>query len=263
MIKTQDIVAWGNRHPWSENFMVEQDLIISRALVAIFGDEFLSSRLAFRGGTALNKLFAVEQPRYSEDIDLVQITAGPIKDIMFRLGEVLAFLPDRRTEPRRFNNTMKFRMESEIPPVVTMRLKVEINCFEHFAELGFVHMPFTVSSGWFSGGCDLTTYNLNELLGTKLRALYQRRKGRDLFDLDGMLSRSQVDPETVLQCFRRYILFSAGRVPTKKQFLLNMVEKLENPEFLADVEGLLRPGLVFDPHAAWSRVKSTLIDRLP
>jgi predicted nucleotidyltransferase component of viral defense system len=35
---------------------VEQDLIISRALVELFGDHFLRGELRFRGGTALNKL---------------------------------------------------------------------------------------------------------------------------------------------------------------------------------------------------------------
>ena len=53
--------------PWNDNAQIEQDLIISRALVAIFSDEFLSSQLAFRGGTALHKLYLSPQPRYSED----------------------------------------------------------------------------------------------------------------------------------------------------------------------------------------------------
>ena len=39
-----------------------------------------------------------------------------------------------------------------------------------------------MENSWFSGRCELTTYALEELLGTKLRALYQRAKGRDLFD---------------------------------------------------------------------------------
>lgn len=165
--------------PWQDKAMVEQDLIISRALVDIFSDEFLASQLAFRGGTALHKLYLSPQPRYSEDIDLVQINPGPIKPIMFRLGEVLDWLPDRVTKQKRYNNTMLFRLESEIPPVVPIRLKIEINCFEHFNELGLVKIPFSVSNSWYTGDCEITTYRLNELLGTKLRALYQRRKGRD------------------------------------------------------------------------------------
>jgi hypothetical protein len=67
-------------------------------------------------------------------------------------------------------------MNSEIPPTVQIRLKIEINCYEHFTELGYVKVPFSVENSWFTGKCDVTTYPLNELLGTKLRALYQRKK---------------------------------------------------------------------------------------
>ena len=34
------------------------------------------------------------------------------------------------------------------------------------------HRPFAVSSRWFEGSCQITSYELDELLGTKLRALY-------------------------------------------------------------------------------------------
>ena len=64
-----------------------------------------------------------------------------------------------------------------------MRLKIEINTREHFTVLGLKEIPYKVENGWFSGECSLTGYELEELLGTKMRALYQRRKGRDLFDL--------------------------------------------------------------------------------
>ena len=151
MINRNAIDEWNEFLPWQDKAMVEQDLIISRALVDIFSDEFLASQLAFRGGTALHKLYLSPQPRYSEDIDLVQINSGPIKPIMFRLGEVLDWLPDRVTKQKRYNNTMLFRLESEIPPVVPIRLKIEINCFEHFNELGLVKIPFSVSNSWYTG----------------------------------------------------------------------------------------------------------------
>ena len=201
MINRAAITQWNKIVPWNDNAQVEQDLIISRALVAIFSDGFLASQLAFRGGTALHKLYLSPQPRYSEDIDLVQITPGPIKPIMFRLGEVLSFLPDRVTKQKRYNNTMLFRMESEVPPVVPLRLKIEINCFEHFNELGLVKIPFEMENSWFSGKCEITTYCLNELLGTKLRALYQRKKGRDLFDLYVALSQASASRQCSLNKF--------------------------------------------------------------
>ena len=176
MIPRSAITHWNQQVPWEDIANVEQDLIITRALTDIFADEFLSRELAFRGGTALHKLYLSPQPRYSEDIDLVQINPGPIKPILFRLGEVLSYLPDKVIKPKRFNNTMLFRIQSEVPPVVQLRLKVEINCYEHFNELGLVQVPFSYDSLWAKGSCSITTYKLNELLGTKLRALYQRKK---------------------------------------------------------------------------------------
>ena len=56
MIPAMNIIAWSQRAPWAEQRQVEQDLIISRALVEIFSDDFLRAELRFRGGTALNKL---------------------------------------------------------------------------------------------------------------------------------------------------------------------------------------------------------------
>ncbi len=56
MIPAMNIIAWGNIAPWAEQRQVEQDLMISRAIVELFTDDFLKEEMRFRGGTALNKL---------------------------------------------------------------------------------------------------------------------------------------------------------------------------------------------------------------
>ncbi len=262
MIDRKSIIAWSEQFPWSEPSMVEQDLLISRALVAIFSDEFLASQLAFRGGTALHKLYLSPQARYSEDIDLVQINPGPIKPIMFRLGEVLSFFPDRITKQKRYNNTMLFRFESEVPPTVQLRLKVEINCYEHFSVLGLTKIPFRIENLWFTGEAQLTSYQFEELLGTKLRALYQRKKGRDLFDLYIALQRKDVDVDKVLQCYKKYMEFVVDKAPSYKQFVNNMQEKMADPEFTNDMQSLLRPGITFNASDAYPLIYETYIDRM-
>ena len=114
MINRIAIQQWSEHAPWIDNAQIEQDLIICRALVSIFSDEFLASQLAFRGGTALHKLYLSPQPRYSEDIDMVQITPGPIKPIMYRLGEVLDWLPDRVTKQKRYNTLVVDELSDEV-----------------------------------------------------------------------------------------------------------------------------------------------------
>ena len=262
MIPQLFIQEWHENVPWDSDAMVEQDLIICRALISIFSDEFLASQLAFRGGTALHKLYLQPQPRYSEDIDLVQIVPGPIKPILYRLGEVLDWLPNRSTAQKKHSNKMYFKFDSEMLPVEHLRLKIEINCFEHFNVLGLVKVPFKMKNGWFSGEAELTTYHFEELMGTKLRALYQRKKGRDLFDMHKGLTARECDIEKVLQCYKKYMEFVVERAPSYKEYVQNMQEKMEDREFLTDVNKLLRPGTVFNPQEAYQLVYDKLIDKM-
>ncbi len=262
MIYAEYIDNWHKNAPWPTNEQAEQDLIICRCLVAIYNDDFLASQLAFRGGTALHKLFFHPQPRFSEDIDLVQIHPGPIKPILQRLGEVLSFLPDKVIKQRRHSNSFLFRIDSEIPPVIQIRLKIEINCCEHFNVLGLIQKPFSIENQWFHGNCQMTTYHLEELLGTKFRALYQRRKGRDLFDLYYVLTNADVDIDKILLCHEKYISFTTEQPPSYRQFIANMEEKMQNPEFTDDTTMILRPNLSYNPHEAYAIVREKLIERL-
>ena len=82
MIPLAQIIQWRQTAPWTDDMQVEQDLILSRAIVEIFSNPFLAEQLAFRGGTALHKLFFSPAARYSEDIDLVRTSKGEIKEII-------------------------------------------------------------------------------------------------------------------------------------------------------------------------------------
>lgn len=262
MIPQSNIIEWSNTVPWQTNDQIEQDLVICQALVEIFNDDYLAGRLAFRGGTALHKLYLQPQPRYSEDIDLVQMKAGPIGQILDRLSDVLRFLGKARVEVGDMMATMKFRFESEIAPIVPMRLKIEINCREHFAKLGWEKVTFGVQSNWFEGQCTLTTYKIEELLGTKVRALYQRRKGRDLYDLYQAFTKANPEVDIVLDCYRKYMDFSVGNVPSQREFIQNMEVKLQDRYFLGDIVGLIRPAEIYDHQTAYEIVKKELFDRM-
>lgn len=85
MIPLSALTMWRKQASWASDAQVEQDLLLSRALVEIFSDPLLQKQLAFRGGTALHKLFLLPPARYSEDIDLVQIQSGPFGPCMSAL----------------------------------------------------------------------------------------------------------------------------------------------------------------------------------
>ncbi|HEY6083436.1 MAG TPA: nucleotidyl transferase AbiEii/AbiGii toxin family protein [Chitinophagaceae bacterium] len=263
MIARRYIEEWKTYAPWPDNAQVEQDLVIERALVEIFSDDLLKSKLAFRGGTAFHKLYLKQQVRYSEDIDLVQIEEGPIGPLLDRLRERMEFLGTKgKSERGLHNNSIIYRFSSEIPPVIKMRLKIEINTREHFNVLGLKEMSFKVESSWFTNECKLTTFELEELLGTKLRALYQRKKSRDLFDLYWLYSHHEIDAEKLLHCYRQYMLFVVDKLPTKKEFLLNMEEKIQDRGFMEDIHIVLRPGIVYNNEEAYDLIKREILEKL-
>ena len=263
MIPQRYLEEWKTQAPWPTDSQVEQDLIITRALVELFFDELTQKALAFRGGTALHKLYLQPQARYSEDIDLVQINSEPINPILKQIRDRLSFLGTKRTVKQHIhNNTIIYRFDTSVQPIINMRLKIEINTREHFNVLGLKQIPYKVENGWFSGECLLTGYELEELLGTKLRALYQRRKGRDLFDLYWALKNQTVDTEKLIHCYKAYMKFSVDNPPTKKQFLANMEEKMTERDFLEDIHVLLRPAIDYKHNEAWDLVRKEIIEKI-
>ena len=263
MIPQRYILEWKSVAPWINEAQVEQDLIISRALVEMFSSPLIRETLAFRGGTALHKLYIQPQVRYSEDIDLVQIKPAPINPILKEIRERLVFLGTKRTVKQHIhNNTVIYRFESEFPPVIDLRLKIEINTREHFSVLGLKQIPFQVTNSWFTGKCDLTCYELEELLGTKLRALYQRRKGRDLFDLYWAMKNNDTHATKILECYRQYMKFVVEQPPTRKQFLANMETKLKDNEFITDMYAIIRPGISYRIEEAWEFIREILVENI-
>src|ERR1700679_2406025 len=98
MIPAAYIQEWSLKVAWPAARQVEQDMIICRALCDLFNSPALHGKIAFRGGTAINKLLFRKPLRYSEDIDLVQIQSEPIGATVDAIREVLAWLGQCRRE---------------------------------------------------------------------------------------------------------------------------------------------------------------------
>jgi predicted nucleotidyltransferase component of viral defense system len=262
MIPRNYITEWKENAQWPDEAQVEQDLIIERALIAIYQDEFLAGQLAFRGGTALHKLWLQPQVRYSEDIDLVQVTPAPIGDVLSRFRKVLSFIDGKITVDRGDSmTTMNYRYLTETEPVRKMKLKIEINCREHFSVLGYHHMPVSINNSWFTGQANIRTYKIEELLATKLRALYQRRKGRDLFDLWYTITNLNPNIASIIKTYQEYMK-SEGRTIRRDDFISNMENKMNDLEFRKDILGLLRINTVYNPDTAFHLIKSEILDNL-
>lgn len=263
MIATAFITEWRQQFPWPADVQVEQDLIISRALVEIFSKVELAKALAFRGGTALHKLYISPSARYSEDIDLVQINQeaiGPTLELLRSALDPWLGLPKRE-----FNDgsaKLIYRVQSEGEPSIPIRIKVEINTREHFTVKGWKKHSYAVKSRWYNGAAEITTYDLDELLGTKLRALYQRKKGRDLFDLWLCLKNNQASTAGIVTCFIHYMQQS-GHSVTRAAFEENLQTKMQDKRFTQDISPLLRPEIQWDLKDAMNTVLDSFLPLWP
>lgn len=263
MIPKAHITAWRKIAPWPDDTLVEQDLVLSRALVTLFSHSLISTNLAFRGGTALNKLFMQPASRFSEDIDLVQISEGPIGVTMDAIRLCLEpWLESAGRKQGAGRVTMNFRYLSESEPKIRKKLKIEINTREHFSVYPLVMHPYEVLNPWFEGSCNISAYDINELLGTKMRALYQRKKGRDLFDLAKCLSLPSVEAEKIVQCFLFYMKQEQLQV-TRAIFEANYRSKIQDPMFKNDIKPLLSVNTDWDFEKASQLIYNRLITKMP
>lgn len=262
MIPKRYITEWTDYVPWGEPRQVEQDLIIARILLELYSDPLLRKALAFRGGTALNKIIFNPPSRYSEDIDLVQILPEGIGPTINRIQEILEpwLGKPKNKDFSAICSVLYYKTMSE--DGFPIRVKIEINTREHLCIMGFKEYQFASTSSWASGNTLITSYAIEELLGTKMRALYQRRKGRDLYDLYiALTTLPNLDIKSLLHCFHEYTRNQSQRI-SRKNFLTNMDLKLKSESFLKDITPLLPYNRAFDPIAAYRIVQEQLIEKL-
>jgi predicted nucleotidyltransferase component of viral defense system len=263
LISASYIQEWSTKAPWPTSQQVEQDLIISRALCDLFNAPALAGKIAFRGGTAIHKLLFKQPLRYSEDIDLVQTQAEQIGTTASAIRESLSWLGDCKREQAGHSMHFVFRFAPEAQPDTTLKVKVEINTREHDSVLGMQQYPFAVENGWYQASANIASFATEEIFGTKLRALLQRRKNRDLFDLHMGLQQLSMNPDTLLACFDHYLALE-GKPISRANAEQRMLEKLTR-SLTEDIAPLLPPGIHFhedDAVAAFESIWTTLIARM-
>jgi predicted nucleotidyltransferase component of viral defense system len=261
LIPRAQITEWGSRAPWPTDADIEQDLILSRLMVEIAKDDLLGDELAMRGGTCLHKLHLPEPLRYSEDLDYVRRTRsgiGPYMDALRKIATDVGLVEHGREQVGQMVH-MIFDTDST-DGLRRVRIKIEANIRETEACFDRITRPYQVSSSWWSGEAEISTFHIDELMGTKLRALYQRSKGRDLFDLWHVLIDTDANDERIIQAFNHYMPDGAF---TYSDLATNLAEKLADPDFAGDLSDLVTtPPSGYELAAAADLVMERLASRL-
>lgn len=264
MIPLAHIHDWTDHAPWPDLRQVEQDLIISRALCDLFSSPQLQGRIAFRGGTAIHRLLFERPLRYSEDIDLIQTRPEPIKDTVAEIRHVLSWLGKCSYQAAAHSVHLVFKFTPEVDGSSQLKLKVEINTREHQSLFPLRNYPLEVNSDWHQAKSEIQSFEPEELFGTKLRALLQRNKNRDLFDLNQGLRELNLNRDRIVECFQHYLDLE-GHPISRANAEQRMLKKL-NQSLTEDIVPLLPAGITFtddEAIAAFSTVWRELISRIP
>jgi len=263
MIQHTHLTAWQTHAPWPKRSQIEQDLRLSRGLAAIFADAVLSEHLAMRGGTVLHKAHLAPAARYSEDIDLVLVKAMDTELLDRHLRRVLAPVLGQPTDSLiadtwlAIRNVLRpskiLRTAYRFIPVGLQReetIKVEVNLNESASLYPLVSVELdTLDNDGEHFRTIVHSYDINEMLGTKTRALMQREQGRDLFDLFHAWERSEakttpypVDGAKAMEVFAWYLEKEGTYLGSDDANAL-LDARLRKTAFRRDMDTLLRPGL--------------------
>ena len=263
MIGQNAITGWRSRVPWRNDLQVEQDLILHAMIQAIYSDPFLQKKIALRGGTCLNKFIWDVPVRYSEDLDFVQITPEKIGPTADHLRSALKdiFEEEGKSESKGGSFKLFYSFMPENSPDHRQQIKIEINTREQFAIEGYKKIKITLNSLWRTGEATATTFSTEELFATKLRALYQRRKGRDLFDL-WMSQKLKPDYKKIVRLFLEYMKHNK-KIVHRDLLIRNLDDKMEDQSFLDDITALIVHGSDYDPVKAADFVNKELFLLVP
>ena len=185
---------------------------------------------------------------------------GPILDALRAVLE--PWMGRAKYEPSPVAPKLRFRItpEDKSSPE-PIRLKIEINFQETTAYEPPISLPFAVTNPWFTGNAEIATFAREEILATKLRALLQREKGRDLIDLSHACAVfEKLDTARVVACLGKY-LDASGLTISRAQAEERMFNKLKSKPFMADVRPLLSADEAekFDEDAARASFKSVFV----
>lgn len=195
MILTQEIrnlvTEWGLR-----DSVIEKDYVLGWLLWGIGADPDLNTYWAFKGGTSLKKCY-LETWRFSEDLDFTILPGGPdkpktiepiIKKILERVHEAAGIdftvaLPSFK-HAEKYNYTEgKIFYRGPLSTRNPARIKLDLSGYEKIAHptaLREISHPYT---DLLPKPATIRCYSFEEVFAEKLRAMGERGRPRDLYDI--------------------------------------------------------------------------------
>lgn len=272
MIDRREILAFASELSLRPN-IVEKDYVLGWLLAGIFHSEAISKSWVFKGGTCLKKCY-FETYRFSEDLDFTVPDSSHIKqDFLVDTFKAISAwvyeqsgieLPIENIQFEVYQNPRgklsaqgKVSYRGPIAPQGDLpRIKLDLTCDEILILPATSRVIYHPYSDGPAKGFQILCYSCEELFAEKLRALLERGRPRDLYDVVHIFQHQEIlpDAEVILSTLQRKCEFKGVPVPMLESFWrgLNRIElKSEWSNMLAHQLSFLPP---FEPH--WQMLPS-------
>ena len=242
----------------SSLMLAEHDIRLSSMLEGICSDDFLSGRLLLKGGTAINKFYLKDTPRFSVDLDFNHL--GSKERVIAEKKPMREAIQRLLNEDGSYHVTFRHRyeqttVEAEYKPLFggSQKIKIEISHVERFPILPLQRVEFTAPVS--DRVVKVDGYKLDELTSTKLRAFYERLSGRDIYDLYFISKLHSLNLNHVRKMLI-YYLYRSRKIFNPKTFSARINDAISKNRIEDDVTGYIRNDAKFRLMQAAAAVSS-------
>lgn len=209
--------------------MVEKDYVLGWVLWGIGTQPVLSNAWVFKGGTSLKKCY-VETYRFSEDLDFTIVPGGPmhavdvepcVRDVLSRVGEESGIdfttqSPMYKTDPSGMYTEARIYYQGPRGARKVAKIKLDLNAAEVVArptvwrEIAHPYPDQLPAPG------KVRCYAFEEVFAEKIRAMGERSRPRDLYDIVNLFRREDLrsNPDTIRDVLEEKCRSKGIPVPT-------------------------------------------------
>lgn len=243
---------WADERGIPDESLAELDLRLTH-VIGLIATSDVGEALCFKGGTVLNKLYFSDDARLSVDLDFNAVGEEREAYQQYRAAReaLIALLQQAGMDVQHHDygitdDHILFRYRAVSTGDLRV-FQVEISLIERFAVCGFVRQPLMVPSTSLPSKrieVSVKTAKLVELIATKLRALHQRRKSRDIFDV--WQASYRIEDTAVLRKLVLFYFASRNVIFDRRGFFETLDQKLRDRRFREHLTVFLRPDSAFD-----------------
>jgi uncharacterized protein len=195
--------------------IAEKDYFLAVVLQIIYNSP-LKDKLIFKGGTAIHHLY-LDQLRFSEDLDFATSEHLTIKDVRevfkpYDFLEIVKFYPsDFALKVERLKFTGPLEQPNSIKIDIDLTQKIILPAIEKEYK-NIYGVPVTVKA-----------MDVKEICAEKVRAVNERARYRDIYDLTMVLRNHDIDEKEIIEILKQKEL----RKPLSKGSIMENIKVTE------------------------------------